>query len=449
MSSIVYPTTNFKHIEQLNIVRGEGVYVYDDQGRQYIEGLAGLWCSALGYGNEELIAAITRQLKTLSYSHMFGGRTHQVGMDLADRLTAMLPIRNGKIFFANSGSEANDSHIKILHYYFNVIGKPRKKKIIALERSYHGVTMAAAALTGLPANHTHFDIPLEALGILRAAAPHYYRGRMGKETEAEFTARLLHDLEQLILQEDPQTIAAYIAEPVTGASGVIVAPPGYFGGVQALLKKYDILFWADEVICGFGRTGNDFGCTTMSIQPQLMTLAKQLSSAYVPISASVIPESMYDAMVEPSAEVGVFGHGFTYSGHPVACAAALKALEIYARDRLFEHAAQVGAYMQQRLGEFREHPLVGEVRGRGLIAAVELVSDKTSGAGFSDGRLGAYTQQACLRQGLSIRAVAGNSMAFCPPLIVTAEQIDEIIEKFSRALQEAWDFARREGLIKN
>ncbi len=447
MTSIIYPTTNLKNVEQLNIVRGKGIYVYDKDGRQYLEGLAGLWCSSLGYGNQELIDAITTQLNTLSYSHMFGGRTHQVGMDLADKLAAMLPIKNAKIFFANSGSEANDSHIKMLHYYFNVTGKTTKKKIIALERSYHGVTLASAALTGLPANHKHFDIPLKALGIVRADAPHYYRGRLPGESESEFTARLLVKLEQLILAEGPETIAAYIAEPVTGASGVIVAPPGYFEGVQKLLSKYDILFWADEVICGFGRTGNDFGCTTMAIKPQLMTLAKQLSSAYIPISAAIIPDAMYQALVEPSAEVGVFGHGYTYTGHPVACAAALKTLEIYQRDNLFAHAAEVGAYMHKKLQKYTEHSLVGELRGKGLIAAVELVSCKKTGAGFADGKVGAFAQRACLKHGLSIRAVAGNSVAFCPPLIISKEQIDEMLGMFDLALQDTLEFARKEKLL--
>ena len=449
MTALIYPTTNLKKTEQLNIVRGEGVYIYDDKGNRYLEGLAGLWCSALGYGNAELIEAITRQLHTLSYSHMFGGRTHQVGIDLANKLGAMLPVADAKIFLANSGSEANDSHIKMLHYYFNVVGKPQKKKIIALQRSYHGVTMASAALTGLPANHTHFDIPVDALGILRADAPHYYRGRLAGETEAEFTARIIANLEQLILREGPDTIAAYIAEPVTGASGVVVPPANYFAEVQRLLKKYDILFWADEVICGFGRTGNDFGSTTMRIQPQLMTLAKQLSSAYIPISAAVIPGTMYEAMVEPSAQVGVFGHGYTYTGHPVACAAALKTLEIFERDRLFEHAARMGMYMQERLREFQNHPLVGEVRGKGLIAAVELVKNKKTGGAFADGKLGAFATQACLQNGLSLRAVAGNSIAFCPPLIITRAQIDEMLDKFTRALESTLAYAQHEKMLSH
>ena len=448
MTSIVYPTTNLKHVEQLNIVRGDGVYVYDDSGKEYLEGLAGLWCASLGYGNAELIEAITDQLKTLSYSHMFGGRTHNVVIQLAEQLSEMLPVKNSKIFFANSGSEANDSHIKMLRYYFNVTGEPQKKKIIALERSYHGVTVASAALTGLPANHTHFDLPVDALGVIRAESPHYYRGRKDNETEREFCERIIGNLEDLILRENPETIAAFVAEPIGGASGVVVAPENYFPEVENLLTKYDIMLWSDEVICGFGRTGSPFGCQTMGFNPQLVSLAKQLSSAYLPISASVIPEYMHEAMIEPSSKVGVFGHGYTYTGHPAACAAALKTLEIYKRDNLFEHAAEMGEYLQTRLKEFDSHPLVGEVRGRGLLAAVELVANKHSGEAFDDTSVGAYAKQACQDNGLLIRAVGGNSIAFCPPLIITTDQIDEMVDKFSLSIQKTLQYANKESLIK-
>ncbi|UTW01980.1 aminotransferase class III-fold pyridoxal phosphate-dependent enzyme [Amphritea atlantica] len=448
MSNIIYPTTNLKATETLTIERGDGAYVYDNEGNQYLEGLAGLWCTSLGYNNRELIDTAAEQMGKLSYSHMFGGKTHQVGMDLADKLTAMVPVENAKVFFGNSGSDANDSHVKMLRYYFNAIGKPEKFKIIARERSYHGVTVASACLTGLPPNHTNFDLPFDALGILRTDAPHYFRGALPGESEAQFVDRIVNNLEQLILKEGADTIAAFIAEPITGASGVIVPPAGYYEKVQAVLNKYDILFWADEVITGFGRTGNDFGCTTMGIEkPAMMTLAKQLSSAYMPISAAVIRGDMYEAMIEPSTKVGVFGHGYTYSGHPVAAAVSLKTLEIYERDNIFGHAAKVGEYMQKRLGEFRDHPLVGEVRGAGMIGAVEMVSDKNTGAGFDGGAVGTFAMQACQNHGMITRAVAGNSLAFCPPLIVTEAQIDEMVEKLAKALDDTLDFVTREGLI--
>jgi 4-aminobutyrate--pyruvate transaminase len=449
MSHIIYPTTNFNATETLTIERGDGAYVYDKQGRQYLEGMAGLWCTSLGYNNRELIDATAEQMGQLSFSHMFGGKTHQVGIDLADKLAEMVPVDNAQIFFGNSGSDANDTHIKMLRYYFNAIGKPEKFKIIARERSYHGVTVAAAALTGLSVNHTHFNLPFEAIGVLRTDAPHYYRGAQPEESEAEFVDRITNNLEQLIIKEGAHTIAAFIAEPVTGASGVIVPPAGYYEKVQTILNKYDILFWADEVITGFGRTGNDFGCTTMNIKnPDMMTLAKQLSSAYIPLSAAVIRGDMYAAMVEQTAEVGVFGHGYTYSGHPVACAVALKTMEIYQRDHMFAHAAKIGEYLHARLQEFKDHPLVGEVRGKGLLAAIELVANKKTGKAFNSGAVGAFAVHSCQGYGLIVRAVAGSSLALCPPLIIDEQQVDEIIEKMRLALDETLVFVMKEQLLE-
>ncbi|NIZ14867.1 aminotransferase [Phaeobacter sp. HF9A] len=450
MASVIYPTTNFTATEQLCITHGEGIYVYDNSGKQYIEGLAGLWCTSLGYSNTEVVDAITEQLKRLPFQHTFGGKTHEPVMQLGEKLKAMVPVEDAYIFFGNSGSDANDSHYKMLRYYFNAIGKPEKRKIITRERGYHGVTVAAGSLTSLPANLAHFDAPLEALSILRTDAPHYYTGRKGNETEAQFVERILKNLEEQILAEDPDTIAAMIVEPITGASGVIVPPEGYYEGLQALLRKYGILVWADEVICGFGRTGADFGCTTMGIKPDLMTMAKQLSSAYFPISAAVIPGWMYEAMVDQTNEVGVFGHGYTYSGHPAACAAALKTLEIYERDKIFEHAAEVGDYMQSQLREiFGDHPMVGEVRGKGLIAALELVSNKTTGATIQGGKGGSTAVKACQDNGVILRAVGGNALAFCPPLIITKQEVDEMLKRTKAGVDAAYETLKAEGLLEN
>ena len=449
MTHLIYPTTNFKAIEQISIERGEGCYVWDKQGNKYLEGLAGLWCTALGYGNQELIDTTTAQMSKLNFSHMFGGKTHQVAIDLADKLAAMIPMQDAVLSFGNSGSDANDTHIKLLRYYHEAIGKPERRKIIARERSYHGVTVASASLTGLPVTQNHFDLPVDALGILRTDHPHYYRGKQGDESEVEFVDRIVANLEAMIVREGPETIAAFIAEPITGASGVIVPPPGYYQKVQAVLNKYDIMFWADEVITGFGRTGNDFGCTTMAIDsPDMMTFAKQLSSAYMPISASAIRRDMYDAMIEQSANAGAFGHGYTYSGHPVACAVALKTLEIYQRDQIFASAAVTGEYLQQRLAEFSDHPLVGEVRGSGLIGALELVANKETAEPFVGGVVGGYAQKMAQDQGLLIRAVAGSSLGFCPPLIITNEQIDEMMDKVSLALQATLDYCHKERLLR-
>ncbi len=445
MSTIIYPTTNLKTGENLILEKGDGVYVYDNNGNQYLEGMAGLWCTSLGYNNQELIDAATQQLHNLSYSHMFGGKSHKVGMDLAEKLAAMLPVDNAHVFFGNSGSDANDTQIKLLHYYFAAIGKPEKRKIISRKRSYHGITVASACLTGLEVNHTNFDLPVDALGILRTDAPYYLREKLAGESEAQFVERIVGNLEKQILAEGPETIAAFIAEPITGASGVIIAPDGYYQKVQALLNKYDIFFWADEVICGFGRTGNDFGSTTMGIKPDMMSLAKQLSSAYLPISAAAIRGDMYEAMIEPSNKLGVFGHGYTYSGHPVACAVALKTLEIYERDNLFAKAAETGDYLQSKLQQYADHPLVGEVRGRGLIAAIDLQNTARDEAFPAE--VSYYLAKACQDNGLILRAVGGTAIAFCPPLIITTAQIDEMMEKFAKAMAATEAYVQEQGLM--
>jgi adenosylmethionine-8-amino-7-oxononanoate aminotransferase len=434
MSHVLYPSTNLAATEQLTIERGEGVYVYDNQGNRYLEGLAGLWCTALGYGNQEMIEATSEAMSKIAYTHLFGGKTHPVAMQLADKIADMVPTPDAKVLFGLSGSDANDSHIKILRYLSNVTNRPEKRKIIARRRAYHGVTVAAGGLTSTPANTAHFDAPLEALGIVHTDAPFYYRECLDGESEEQFVDRIVGNLEQLILDEGPETIAAMICEPVTGASGVIVPPDGYYQKVLAVLRKYDINFWADEVITGFGRTGNVFGCETMGIdKPDQMTFAKMLSSAYFPISATVIKGEMYEKLVEPSAKVGMFGHGYTYSGHPVGCAVALKALEIYERDDIYGHAAQVGDYLQQRLREFEDHEIVGNVRGVGLIGAVEIVADKTTREPFDPSAAG-FLQQACQDSGLIGRALAGTTFAVCPPLIITRGQVDELIDILKKGL---------------
>ena len=445
MTRILYPTTNLAAIEQLTLTRGEGVYVYDDAGKQYLEGMAGLWCTALGYGNEELVEAAAAQMRSLPYTHLFGGKTHPVAIELAERIAAMVPVKDARVFFGNSGSDANDTHWKLLRYYHTVTGRPQKRKIIARQRGYHGVTVAAAAMTGLVPQHQHFDLPLDALGILRVDATHYYRQGLPGETEEEFASRLVAQIEDLILREGPDTVAAMIAEPVTGAGGVVLPPRGYWEKLQPLLKRYDVALIDDEVITGFGRTGKDFGATTYAIEPDMMTLAKAVTSAYLPLSAAVIRGDMHEAMIEPASKVGIFGHGYTYSGHPVPAALALKTLEIYQRDRIFERAARTGEYLQQRLCTLADHPLVGEVRGIGLIAAVELVADKTTRRAFEGGKVGAHAQMRAQENGLIVRAVAGSSLAVCPPLIITEAQVDELVLKLTRAIDETQDAARLNG----
>jgi len=438
---LLHPTTNLKLHHQTGPRihdHAQGVYLWDSQGKQYLEGMAGLWCTALGYGEEELVRVATEQMRKLSYSQLFGSKSNEPSILLAERLTRMVPFDLTRVFFGLSGSDANDTQMKLMWYYHNAIGKPEKKKIVSRWRGYHGVTVASGSLTGLPNFHKHFDLPIA--GVLHTDCPHYYRGAEAGESEAAFVERIVGNLEALIEREGADTIAAFIAEPVLGAGGVIVPPAGYYARVQALLAQHDILFIDDEVICGFGRTGKPFGAETMGIVPTTMSLAKAVSSAYLPLSAVLLPEFMYEPIVEQSGQVGTFGHGFTYSGHPVCAAVALRTLELMEERDLFAHAARVGGPFQARLRALGDHPLVGEARGIGLIGAVELVEDKACRKAFAPSRgVGAYCMARCEANGLIVRAL-GDSLAICPPLIISADQVDELFSKLATALDEtlAW-----------
>lgn len=448
LAAVFHPMTQISTLNRtgaMMIVRAEGIYLYDDQGNQYIDGLAGLWCTSLGYANEEIAQVAYEQMKNLSYAHLFLDKSHDTAMMLAEKLKEMVPGDFSKVFFGLSGSDANDTQIKLMRYYHNAIGKTEKKKVISRNKAYHGITNGAANLAGLQPMHTGFDLPVQ--GFLHTDCPHYYRFAEPGETEDEFTTRLAGNLEQMILDEGPDTIGAFIAEPIMGAGGVLVPPDSYFPKIQQVLKKYDVLFIDDEVVTGFGRTGNPFGVQTFGLEPSTMTLAKSLTSAYMPLSAVMIPEFIYQAIAEISKEWGIFGHGFTYTGHPVSMAVGLKVLEIYERDKLFEHAAALAPQFQERLQRFRDHPLVGEVRGVGLIGAVELVADKQSKAAFDPpGRVGAEVLKHCHANGLICRAI-GDVMAFCPPLIITSAQVDELFDKFERAMASALEWANGEGLL--
>lgn len=441
LEHLLHPATNLKQHQADGPVvyaRGKGVYIWDTRGKQYLEGMAGLWCTALGYGEEELVEAATRQMRTLSYSQLFGGKANEPSVLLAEKLKSIAPFDAGRVFFGLSGSDANDTQIKLVWYYNNLLGRPEKKKIISRMRAYHGVTVATGSLTGLPSFHKHFDLPIPQ--VLHTDCPHYYRGAEAGESEDAFVDRIVGNLEALILAEGPETVGAFIAEPVMGAGGVVVPPAGYFAKVQALLAKYDILFIDDEVITGFGRTGNPFGAQTFGIKPSTMTVAKGLSSGYLPISAVLIPETMYEPMVDASTEVGMFGHGFTYTGHPVCAAVALRNIEIMEERNLFAHAVAMGRIFQERLHALAGHPLVGETRGVGLIGAVELVADKTTKRTFpAEKKVALYLQQRCAANGVILRAL-GDSIVFCPPLIITPDQIDELFTKFEKSLNETRDW---------
>jgi len=425
--------------------RAEGIYVWDTNGKRYIEGLAGLWCTGLGYGNQELVEAAREQMSKLSFTHLFGGRSHEPAIALAEKLKELVPAPASKIFFTSSGSEANDTQIKLAWYYNNARGLPNKKKIISRMKAYHGVTIASASLTGLPIFHTDFDLPIQR--VLHTDCPHYWRFGQEGETEEEFATRLAKNLEDLILREGPDTIAAFIAEPVMGAGGVIVPPRTYFEKIQEVLQRYDILMIADEVICGFGRTGNWFGTQTFNIKPDSISMAKAITSAYMPLGAITVSEPVYQAMVEESKKLGVFAHGFTYSGHPVSCAVAVKTLEIYERINIVGHVQKVAPVFQARLNALNDHPLVGETRGVGLIAGVELVKNKATKESFDVRKgVGPKVVKFAEEEGLICRAVAGDTIALCPPLIINEDGINEMFDALVRALNRAEEWVSKEGL---
>jgi len=444
----LHPYSNLKaHREHgpLIITRGEGIRVFDEENYAYIEGMAGLWCTSLGFGEERLVEAAARQMRALPFYHGFNSKVPSVGIDLAEKLIGLAPVPMSKVFFANSGSEAVDTAIKIVRYYNNARGRTQKKKIISREKAYHGVTVAAASLTKLPINQTDFDLPIE--GVVYTDCPHYYRFGQDGESEEDFATRCADNLEALILREGPETVAAFFAEPIQGAGGVIVPPATYFDKVQKVLKKHDILFVVDEVICGFGRTGNMWGCQTFELKPDMITMAKALSSAYLPISALMVSEDVYGVLVDQSEKIGMFGHGFTYGGHPVPAAVALETLKIYEERDTFGHVRDVAPNLQEGLRKFQDHALVGEVRGMGLIAAVELVQDKETRQPFElSDKVGLQLVGFAQGHGLIIRAI-GDSIAFSPPLIITSDEIDEMLGCFSRALDDTLAWAKEKHLV--
>lgn len=444
---LLHPYTNLKAHESLGplvIARGQGVRVYDESGQDYIEALAGLWCTSLGFDEARLADVAQRQMRTLPFYHQFGHKSHEPGIDLAEKLVALAPVPMARVFFANSGSEANDTALKLIWYYNNALERTEKKKIISRHKAYHGVTVATASLTGLPNNHRDFDLPIAR--IHHVECPHYYRFAAPGESEADYVARLAASLDAFILREGPETVAAMFVEPVMGAGGVIVPPTGYFAAIQAVLRKYDVLLVADEVICGFGRTGQRWGCDTFGIQPDILTTAKALSSGYLPISAVMVTEPIYQALVRESEKIGVFGHGYTYSGHPVAAAVALEVLRIYEERDILGHVQRVGPYMQQALRELADHPLIGETRGVGLIGAAEIVRDKATRESY-DPKLAVGARTAALAQehGVIHRAML-DSLAFAPPLIIGEDDIDDMFRRVRRALDACLDRLTREGL---
>jgi L-2,4-diaminobutyrate transaminase len=426
-----------------------GVRISDQHGRDLIDCGAGLWCVNIGYGRTEMAEAAKTAIESLAYHHIFGGASNEPIIRLAERVLQLFHDKSGathlsKVFFGSGGSDANDTNFKLVRYYNNLRGKRAKKKVISRLGAYHGLTYAAASLTGIAAYHKAFDLPLD--DVLHVSCPHYYRFGKSGETEEAFTDRLIAEIEATIAREGADTIAAFIAEPVMGTGGVLLPPKGYFEKLQALLAKHDILFIADEVITGFGRTGHWFATGGMSLKPDIVTLAKGITSAYFPVSASVISERIWEVLREASPEYGPVMHGFTYSGHPVGGALGLVNIGIIEREGLVEQAAEVGAHLtkclQQRVGD---HPHVGEVRGIGQMHAVEYVADKAAKR-FFDPKVGAHRIVAgrTLEQGILCRPLPFIEVnSFSPPLTMTRADSEEAVERFGKALDAATpDLAR-------
>ena len=435
----MHPYTNLAQHEERGptvFTRGEGIYIWDDEGNKYLEGLAGLWCTSLGYSEQRLVDAAVKQLGTLPFAHTFAHRSSIPVIELCEALIKMAPGDMGKVFLVNSGSEAVDAAIKMIWYYNNALDRPEKKKIISRKRGYHGVTIAGGSLTAIPLMQNDFDLPLER--FLHTDTPCYYRYGQDGESEEAFATRLADSLNDLIEAEGPDTVAAFVAEPVMGAGGVLTPPATYFEKVQKVLDRHDVLMVADEVICGFGRTGNMWGSQTYRIKPDIVTCAKQLSSAYLPIAAVMISDPIYQAFVEQSRKLGAYGSGHTYGGHPASAAVALETLKIYEERDIVGHVREVTPRFQTRLHALADHPLVGEARGIGLIGAVEIVSDKNSREQFSaDVKAGAIIAEKIFEQGLIVRALPGDAVATCPPLIINDNQIDELFDKFEAGLNDA------------
>lgn len=437
--SILHPATNADELAKNGpriMSSGKGIYLQDSKGQELIDAVAGLWCVNVGYGRKELADAMQESALNMGFYHTFSGMSNHPQMALAEQLMEKVPTSLSKVFFGSGGSDGNDSLIKLIWYINNVRGKPEKKKIISRWQAYHGTSVATASLTGLPSFHQAFDLPINH--ILHTGSPDYFRHAQEGESERGFSNRRAAELESLIEQEGPESIAAFIAEPVLGAGGVVTPPEGYFEAIQSITKKYDILFVADEVVSGYGRLGRWFGSEVYGIEPDMMTTAKGLTSGYFPMSAAFMSDEIWQLVREGSKKYGNFAHGYTYSGHPVGAAVALANLDIIENENLVEQAGRVGNYFKQQLTRrFEGDDFVAEVRGKGLIAAVQLVQDKTSKTFFDKStKIAQAVAQECYKNGLIARPLPSvDSIAFSPPLICMEEDIDKIVDRFELSLR--------------
>ena len=416
------------------LTKGDGIHVYDETGKKFIEGMSGLWCASLGFSEKEIINTITDQLNKLPFYHSFAGKTADPAIRLAEHLVKISPVPMSKVFFANSGSEANDTAIKMIWYYNLARGLPEKRKIISRRKGYHGVTLAAASLTGLPYAQNGFSLPLDF--VHHTMAPDYFNESLKDEDEVSFSDRLSNELEKLIIKEGPETIAAFFAEPVMGAGGVIIPPEKYFSKIQKVLKKYDILMVADEVICGFGRTGNMWGSETFNIKPDILTAAKALSSAYLPISAVILSEKVYQPIKDQANELGIFGHGYTYSAHPVCAAAALKTQQLMVERDIIGNVRNQSKLFHDRINKIKSNNwFLNNSRSVGLIGAVEFGYEGSKKFDVKE-KIAAKCAKIIQENGVILRALPGDIIGFCPPLIINQSQLNEMFDKIEEAIKD-------------
>ena len=415
------------------VTRGEGIHVWDDGGKRYLEAMAGLWCTSLGFSDARLKRAAAEAYDRMGFYHSFNHKTPPGAIDLAERLVALSPIPHAQAYFATSGSEATETMVKLSWVYHAANGRPGKRKIIARDRGFHGSTIVAASMCGIPRMHREYGLPLP--GFLHTLCPDMYHGMEPGETEEAFGTRLAAALEATILAEGPDTVAAFIAEPINAGGGIVVPPAGYFAKIQAVLRRYDVLMLADEIVTGFGRTGNWFGCQTVEMQPDMMAMAKGLSSSYFPISAVLLSRPIQEALSSMNAGGELFGHGFTNSGHPVGTAVALETLRIYEEMDVVPHVRAMGTRLRAGLDRIAaSSSIVGDVRGAGLMLGVELVADPSTRTAFDPAlKVGARLDAQALENGLIIRAM-GDTIGFCPPLIIDEAGVDEALDLFARTL---------------
>src|SRR5919106_1730000 len=417
-----HPSTHLKNhahgAAPCRIMRGgEGVHVTDRDGRESLDAFAGLYCVNVGYGRREIADAVYRQMQELAYYHAYVGHGSEPAIELSKRIIELAPEGMRRVYYGLAGSDANETQIKLVWYYNNVLGRPQKKRIISRERGYHGSGLMTGSLTGLPMFHRAFDLPLARV-LHTTCAPHWKYAHPG-ESEHDFSKRCADELEQLVLAEGPETVAAFIGEPAMGTGGLIPAPDGYWAEIQKVLRKYDVLLIADEVVTGFGRLGTWFGSDHYGMQPDLITIAKGLTSAYLPLSGVIVSEKVWQVLEQGSDQLGAIGHGWTYSAHPTCVAAALANLDIIEREDLLANVRDVGPYLLRSMREaLGDHPMVGEVRGVGLLAAVEFVADKAARCFFEpQGKIGAAVAAAAFERGMVARSMPhGDILGFAPPL---------------------------------